>query len=127
MNKIKATRKEMANNSYVIQIGYCKLQHLLNGSSYSAIAFSANNYGWACDYYLIDNVIISTGYAPIVSINTYATYEMIKEYDDLASKMTYTSTKLYEKYDDKTLAFDNLLEQFVRVAKINPKTVKANG
>ena len=82
MNKIRATNREMRDNIYIIGISYCKPQFLLNYES--PVAYSNGVYGWACDYYDIDGVIISTGYRYINSKNTKATYEMITSYDDKA-------------------------------------------
>ena len=49
-----------------------------------AFAYSSRAEGWACDYYTIDNVLISTGYAPLEAKNTRKDYEVYKKYNDLA-------------------------------------------
>ncbi len=86
MNKIKTSKKDMRENYYIVGAGYCSLQNLL--SYQSEIAYSVRREGWACDYYDIDSVIISTGYAPLKSKNVSCDYELIKKYDDKARKIT---------------------------------------
>ena len=68
MSKIKATKKAMKESyNTIITIGYCNAQYLLQYEN--EIAYSARSEGWACDYYDINNVLISTGYAPLESKN----------------------------------------------------------
>lgn len=85
MNKIKATKSEMRKNYRILSVGYCDLQHLLAFSR--PVAYSAGVYGWACDYYDIEGVIISTGYSPIASKNTVCDYETIRFYDKCAEQV----------------------------------------
>ncbi len=82
MNKIRATKKEMRQNYRILSIGYCDAQYLLNYES--PVAYSAGHYGWSCDYYDIDGVIISTGYDTIANKNMKYDYKLIREYDDKA-------------------------------------------
>ena len=82
MNKIRATKTEMRQNYRILSIGYCDLQHLLNYES--PISYSAGNNGWCCDYYYVDNVVISTGYSPLSSKNMKEDYKTIRKYDDKA-------------------------------------------
>ena len=63
MLKIRTTKKEVKENYYILGVSYCGLQSLL--SYKSPIAYSAGRDGWACDYYDINGVIISTGYSYI--------------------------------------------------------------
>ena len=51
----------------------------------------------ACDYYDINGVLISTGYAPLSSKNTNASYDMIKKYDDKARQIL-TNAKAGDYY-----------------------------
>ena len=84
--KLKATKKEMREGYYkIISIGYCDAQHLLNYQN--PIAYSAGNCGWSCDYYDINGVLISTGYAPLSSKNTIDDYALVREYDKKASEV----------------------------------------
>ena len=82
MNKIKATKREMKDNYRVLGIGYCDAQHLL--AYKSPVAYSAGVYGWSCDYYDINGIIISTGYNPISSKNMKKDYKLINEYEEKA-------------------------------------------
>ena len=91
--KFKTTKKAMRENySKIIGIGYCNAQHLLNFEE--PIAYSTRAEGWACDYYVVNNVLISTGYAPIDGIRNY---ELVREYDQKAEKIQYDYSKTYEE------------------------------
>lgn len=62
--KIKATKKEIKTQAArLYSVGYCGASELLR--DVEPFAYSAGVYGWACDYYDLDGVIISTGYNPI--------------------------------------------------------------
>lgn len=82
MNKIKTTKKEMKENYRIASVGYCEAQHLLNYKS--PAAYSTRVEGWACDYYDIDGVIISTGYSPLDNKNVVCEHKTVRKYDDLA-------------------------------------------
>jgi len=82
MNKIKATKKEMQQNYKILSVGYCDIQHLL--SYQNPIAYSAGLYGWSCDYYEINDIIISTGYSPINTKNMQENYKLNQEYEQKA-------------------------------------------
>ena len=85
--KLKATKREIKNHYYyIVGVGYCEAQHLLNYRS--PFGYSAGYYGWACDYYNIDGVCISTGYNYISNKNTTCDYKLIREYDDKAQGKT---------------------------------------
>lgn len=117
MKKIRATKAEMRENYRIISIGYCNAHYLLKYEN--PIAYSAGVYGWACDYYCIkdsdgDEVIISTGYAPIASRNTKTSYEMIDNYNSQAREIINGRGD----YEQKKAAVNELLKQFVTAAKI---------
>jgi len=76
MKKIKTSKKDMKDNLYIVGIGYCNAQQLLK--AFDPIAYSAGRDGWACDYYNVDDVIISTGYSYIDSKRTKHTYKQLK-------------------------------------------------
>ena len=113
MNKIKATKRDMRDNYFIVGIGYCQAQWLLNYES--PIAYSVGTYGWACDYYEVEGVVISTGYSPLNSKNAVASYEMIKAYDDKASLILSNGGN----YEQNKNAVKMLLIEFVRQAKRN--------
>jgi hypothetical protein len=100
----------MRDNYYIIGAGYCSLQFLLRYQN--PIAYSAGVYGWSCDYYNVDDVIISTGYGYINSKNTFANYEMIKKYDDKARHILDNNTHEIAKKK-----INKLLHSFIRKSK----------
>lgn len=79
MNKIKVTQKEMKENYYILGVGYCAMERLLYYET--PIAYSAGVYGWSCDYYYVNDVVISTGYGPISSKNMKTDYTLIEKYE----------------------------------------------
>lgn len=84
MIKLKTSKKIMREGYYrIISIGYCDAQYLLKYEN--PIAYSAGVYGWCCDYYDIDGVLISTGYSPLSDKNVRKDYNLVREYDKLAS------------------------------------------
>lgn len=82
MNKIKATKREMKQNYKILGVGYCDMQYLLRYQQ--PISYSAGVYGWACDYYYIKDVVISTGYDYINTKNMKDDYKLIRGYDNRA-------------------------------------------
>ena len=81
--KFKTTKKAMKEIYYrILSVPYCELQSLLNYEE--PIAYSTRAEGWACDYYYIDGVLISTGYSTIGSKNTKCDYDMMQEYEKQA-------------------------------------------
>jgi hypothetical protein len=115
MNKIKATKKEMRENYFIIGISYCLAQNLLHYER--PIAYSSGVYGWACDYYLVNGVVISTGYSPLSSKNAVASYQMIKDYDKKAEIIRINGSN----YDQTKEAINTLLCEFVEQAKKNAR------
>lgn len=105
--KLKATKKEIrSSNNIILKIGYCNAQTLL--SRLEPFAYSCGIYGWDCDYYNIDNIIISTGYRPIgQSIN----YDLVREYDNQAQKI---SSNYDLSYDEQLKKISKLLKEFIK-------------
>lgn len=109
MNKIKTTKKAMKESfGKIISIGYCNAQNLLHYED--AYTYCTRAEGWACNNYAIDNVLISTGYAPIASKNSNCNYELVKKYDLQAEKITYNRELSYEQKKELVKA---LLNEFV--------------
>jgi len=103
--KFKTTKKAMnANYNTVISIGYCDAQSLLNYTE--PIAYSTRAEGWACAYYDINGVLISTGYAPI---NGLRNYEITKKYNEEAEKIQFSNLD----YETKKTQVNNLLSAYV--------------
>ena len=108
MSKYKTTKKAIKESyNTVIKIGYCNAQYLLQFEN--IMAYSTRSEGWACDYYDIENVLISTGYAPVESRNTKCNYEIVKKYEDLARKNILSNIP----YEEQKQVNKDLLSQFI--------------
>lgn len=109
MTKYKVTRKAM-KESYdrIICVGYCNLQYLLRFQE--PFAYSTRSEGWACDYYDIDGVLISTGYAPIDSRRTKSSYDVCRKYDKAAQKILCE----YSSYEEQKEKVNNLLMEYIK-------------
>lgn len=109
MNKYRTTKKAM-KESYdkIICVGYCNLQNLLKFQE--PFAYSTRSEGWSCDYYDIDGVLISTGYAPIDGKRTKSTYDICRKYDKAAQKILCE----YSSYDEQKEKVNNLLMEYIK-------------
>ena len=106
--KFKTTRKNMKENySTIIKVGYCNIAYLLQYET--PIAYSAGSAGWACDYYNIDGVIISTGYAPIGDI--VPSYDTCHRYNVKAENIVLTRGM---DWNDKKDIVRGYLREFIR-------------
>lgn len=107
--KFKVTKKEMRQSGRdILKIGYCNAQFLLRG--FDPVAYSERREGWACDYYDINGVYISTGYDPI---GKAVNYEMLREYDKKAEAIWRDYSRTYE---DREAAVNALLDDFIKKA-----------
>jgi hypothetical protein len=106
--KLKAAKKDFKNKN-VLKVGYCELDYLL--SYVEPFAYSSGVYGWSCDYYNIDGVIISTGYSPI---GKSLDYDIIKKYENEARKILLDNNS---SYDNKKEKVNNLLNELVQEFK----------
>lgn len=112
--KLKATKKQIRENAgLILSIGYCGLQSLLNCKS--PFSYSCGIYGWSCDYYDIDGVVISTGYAPI---GVTVMYDIVKNYEAMAEKIRSYYNMPYEQ---RVSELDKLIHDFIMEAKENIK------
>lgn len=116
MGKYKTTRKAM-RESYknIISVGYCDLQDLLRFQT--PFAYSTRAEGWACDYYDIDGVLISTGYSPINSKYTKSTYDICRKYNKAAKKILDKpcSAKYFQRtYKKREKKVNNLLMEYIK-------------
>lgn len=108
--KFKTTKKEMRNNyNRIISIGYCNAHWLLKYEQ--PIAYSIRTEGWACDYYEVDGVLISTGYAPLSSKNTHSNYDIVRHYNELAREIACNYSLSYEEQRAQVNA---LLKEYVK-------------
>lgn len=107
--KFKVTKKQMKENyDKIVKISYCNAQFLLRYAE--PIAYSTRIEGWACDYYDIDGVLISTGYAPLEAKNTHCDYETVRRYDNMAMEIVNSN----EDYETKKNKVNALLKQFIK-------------
>ena len=115
--KIKTTKKAMKDFNKIIGIGYCNAQYLLKYEE--PFAYSTRAEGWACDYYKINGVLISTGYAPLDNRNAKTDYKITRKFDDEARNIVYN----YDlSYDEQKEQVTKLLHEFVSVC-VNKKEV----
>ena len=111
--KFKTSKKNIKNYyHYIISIGYCQAQTLLKYQQ--PIAYSSGVYGWSCDYYDIDGVLISSGYGPLSSKNTYLTYNDIKKFEEKAQKLDHYKNPYQQR---KTQINDLLLKMIKNATK----------
>lgn len=113
--KTKVTKKEMKNRfDKIVCVSYCTLQYLLQYENPQY--YSTRAEGWACDYYVINNVLISTGYAPLESRNTKKiSYDTMRSYDDKAREIVYNYKLGYEEQQKQV---SELLEKFIEEVTI---------
>ena len=109
--KLKVTKKDIKeSNNKILKIGYCQAQNLLNCEN--AFSYSSGVYGWSCDYYNIDGVIISTGYTPI---GQEVSYNLIKKYDNKALKLQDLYYKDFD-YKKHKKRMRKLIDEFISKA-----------
>ena len=108
MIKLKATKKEMREGYYyILFVGYCEMQSLLRERQ--PFAYSARAKEWDCDYYEVDDVLISTGYAPLSNKNMIEDYSLIREYENKALKIDELCLPLDERKAKKEALLKEML------------------
>jgi hypothetical protein len=106
--KLLTTKKNIQQSGYrVFAVGYCGLQFLLKFEE--PFAYSVRCAGWACDYYKVGDVIISTGYAPI---GEQVDYYLMVEYDRRACAAYNDYSRDYDIHKAEVTA---LLREFVTI------------
>lgn len=116
MIKLRATKKEMREGCYyILSVGYCSMQSLLNEQR--PFAYSTRVEGWACDYYDIDGVLISTGYAPLSNKNMIEGYGIIKEYENKALEIDSLFLPLEERKEKKEALLKELVNKLKKPMK----------
>lgn len=107
--KIKTTKKAVKDNyNQIINIGYADAQYLLEFKK--AFGYSSRAEGWACDYYDVNDVCISTGYSPIDNRNVKCNYELIRSYNEKAREIRHDNSMTWEQQAEK---INQLLNDFV--------------
>lgn len=105
--KYRTTKKAIRGMSDPVYcVGYANLQNLLR--FVDPFAYSTRAEGWACDYYSVGNVIISTGYSPI---GRKTDYNLCHEYDQKAYKILCDYSMKWEQQKEQIEA---LLEEFIQ-------------
>jgi len=108
MEKLKVTKREMKNRyNRIVKIGYCDAQYLLTYEN--PIAYSTRSEGWACDYYDIDGILISTGYTPLDDKNMKHDFNLLQEYEQKA-RVIVLGQEVHEEQREKVT---QLLKQFI--------------
>ena len=108
--KFKVSKKEMNRNyDRIISIGYGNAYWLLKYEE--SIAYSTRVEGWACDYYDIDGILISTGYSPLSSKNTHSNYDIVHRYNEQAEKIACNYSLSYKERAEQVNA---LLKKYVK-------------
>ena len=116
MIKLKATKKEMREHYYyILSAGYCSMQSLLRERQ--PFAYSSWAHGWACDYYEIEGVLISEGYAPLSCKNMKKDYEVIREYENKALKIDELCLPLDERKEKKAALLKELVNKLKKPMK----------
>ena len=113
MQKLKVSKKDIRENRFIIGLSYCSAQYLLNYQN--AFGYSSGVNGWSCDYFLVDNIVISTGYDYVNSKNTKHSYEMLREYELKAEKISHDYSLPYEEKKNK---INQLLSEFINACII---------
>ena len=113
MSKTRLTKKFL-NACYcnILGTGYCNLQFLLKFQE--PFAYSTRAEGWACDYYNVDGVLISTGYSPLKSKGVRSCYELEHEYESIAREILENSVISWEEKEE---SINRLLHKFVERIK----------
>jgi hypothetical protein len=92
--KFKTTRKAINDRFLVFQVSYCGVQTLLRYQN--PFAYNSGIYGWNCDYYEVNGIVICTGYRPH-GISTDKTREIFNKYEKMAQALDEDNSLDYEK------------------------------
>lgn len=108
--KVKTTRKALVS-AYpkALAIGYCNAQYLLRYQE--PYYYTKGVYGWNMDAYVINDVLITTGYRGLIgdSVN----YKLLEKYEKQAEKISFDYSLNYEERKEKVNA---LLYEFIEKA-----------
>lgn len=111
--KFKTTKKAIREKyCSILGTGDCSIQYLLYFTN--PIAYSVRSESWACDYYDVDGLCISTGYSPMNSKNVKVLYEFINQYENMAKSIV---SDYNRPYDERKKAVNELLHEFAKKVK----------
>jgi len=111
------TTKKLMRDSYnrIISIGYGDAQYLLHYKIYKIpFAYSRRVEGWACDYYDVDGVLISTGYSPLNEKNMRRDNVLLCDYNQQA-RIILLDNDL--SLAEKRSLIDDLLDSYIHQVK----------
>lgn len=104
--KLHTTQKAIRNGyNKVIRISYCAAQTLLRHQE--PFAYNAGVYGWNCDYYNINGVIICTGYRPH---GEAVDYDIVDKWEKKAEAV-YSTVR---DYGDRREIINGYLNEFIK-------------
>ena len=105
--KVETTRKALIS-AYpnAIAISYCGAYHLLYHQQ--PYYYTCGVYGWNCDAYVIDNVLITTGYRGLIGKNV--NHNLINYLDAKARAVLENNTL---KHSEKKQAISKLLNMLI--------------
>jgi len=84
-------------------------------------AYSRRVEGWACDYYDVDGVLISTGYSPLNEKNMRRDNVLLCDYNQQA-KLIRLDNDL--SFTEKISLIDELLDSYIQQVTINKEDLK---
>ena len=104
--KIEVKASDLKNSyNKILSVGYCETQCLLR--YVDPYYYTHGVYGWKSDNYVVNGVLISTGYAPIKGLNNC---DLVKKYEKKAEKIQQNNIFSYVQKKKKT---NKLLEKLV--------------
>lgn len=109
MKKLMTKKAIKERYNTILKIPYCSLQGLL--FYLEPKYYSTRIEGWACDYYDIDGICISTGYSPI---GQEIDYNVINKYNNKAVEIN----NQYNDYEIRKQKITILLDQFIKEVTI---------
>ena len=89
----------------IYRVGYCKLQPIFN--YLEPVYYNSGIYGWNCDIYIYNNIVITTGYRNLRGQRIPDA--ILKKYNKKASAII---EKYKFDYLKKTTALDKLRDKF---------------
>ena len=105
--KLKELRR-MSNGENLYFVGYCKLQTLLK--NIEPEYYYSNAYGWRFDVYVVNGLIITTGYE-MPRIGFIKELKEVEKFEKLAYKNS-LNAKNWEQAKNENI---KLLEQFCKI------------
>ena len=107
---IDIKKENIKNSNNVFSVGYCELQTLLRYEE--VFGSSRGKLGWDCNYYLIDDICICTGYR---TIGRVLDYDFNKKYEKLADKVI--SLYSMSEFDKRKKGLKEVLKQYIEAIK----------